>query len=82
MTKKPNGDQPIRRRRLRTAAEIVAALGGNRSVSILTDRTSQHVTNWKATGKLPPQTFLIVQRELNRLGYEAPPELWRISSPK
>ena len=80
---KRNGDPPTegeRQKHLRTASEIVVAIGGNSVLAKLTGRKTQHITNWKAQGTLPPATYLVVTDELRRLGYDAPPELWRIIS--
>lgn len=45
-------------------------------------RTKQQVSNYKTSGRLPPDTFLIVGEALKTLGYVAPPSLWGIVQPK
>jgi hypothetical protein len=66
-------------RRLITARSIIAVIGGNQEVAALTKRKSQHVTNWKTTGRLPPDTFLIMSATLARKGYQASPKIWGIT---
>jgi hypothetical protein len=67
------------RKRLHTAEEIVDAIGGTAATALLTERKMQHVSNWKASGRLPPDTFMIVKKELERRGFTASPTLFGIS---
>lgn len=67
---------------LTTASEVIDRLGGTAATARLTSRRDQHVTNWRRSGRLPPDTFLIMQSELRRLGAEAPPSLWGIKEPQ
>ena len=67
-----------RRRRLTSARAVIAAMGGNGPVAALTGRKTQHVTNWKAGGRLPADTYLILTDALAREGYHASPKLWGI----
>lgn len=66
---------------LKSAKTIIAAIGGNGPVAVLTGRKTQHVTNWKHDGRLPASTFLVVSAKLAELGYRASPKLWGITEP-
>lgn len=67
---------------LGTSSEVIDALGGTSATARLTGRKPQHVTNWRASGRLPADTFLIVKKELKAIGHDAPPSLWGIKEPK
>jgi len=70
------------RRELRSTGEIIDALGGNPSVQKLTKRKGgQHITNWRASGYFPPDTFLIITKALRERRLRAPASLWRIVDP-
>ena len=43
---------------------------------------SLKVKNWKAAGRLPKDTFLILRQALNERGMDAPPSLWGIKEPE
>ncbi len=66
---------------LETARAVIDKLGGTTAVSHLTRRKPQHVTNWKASGRLPPDTFLIMRQALQLAGATAPTALWGIVEP-
>lgn len=73
---------PKRHRRiiqLGTPAEVIYILGGNQMVATLTNRKTQHVSNWKAFGRLPSETYLVLSARLAAIGYAAGPELWGIT---
>lgn len=65
-------------RNLQTAGDVIDALGGTAATARLTGRRDQHVSNWRAAGKLPAKTFLILKGELKSRGLQAAPELWGI----
>jgi hypothetical protein len=65
---------------LTTAGEVIDALGGTAETARKTNRQMQAVSNWRKSGRLPAETFLIVSDELAKLGRAAPPELWGIAS--
>lgn len=64
---------------LTTAGDVIDALGGTTAVARLTGRKPQHVTNWRASGRLPSPFFLIMTRALEDHGKSAPPHLWGIA---
>lgn len=66
---------------LTTAGQVIDKLGGTTATARLTDRLPQHVSNWRATGRLPADTFLILSKELEALGVTAPAEIWGIKTP-
>ena len=68
-------------RELQTAGSVIDALGGTAATARLTDRKAQHVTNWRAAGRLPADTFLILSKELEARGLTAPAEVWGIKTP-
>lgn len=59
--------------------EVVKALGGTSAVARLTGRKPQNVSNWKASGHFPPNTFTTLTKALEDRGCTAPPSLWRIA---
>lgn len=67
---------------LRTAEQVIEALGGPAATARLTGRKDQHVWNWKRDGRLPAKTFLIVSQELQSRGLTAPPALFGIDEPE
>lgn len=66
---------------LTTAKAVIEALGGPTAVARMTNRKPQHVVNWRAAGRLPPKTFLVVSQALVERGKTAPSSLWGIDSP-
>lgn len=66
---------------LETASEVIDTLGGTTAVARLAGRKAQHVTNWRASGRLPADTFLIMKAELDTRGMSAPSSLWGIVEP-
>ena len=66
---------------IQTTTEIVNALGGNQAVARLTTTTAKAVSNWRAAGKFPSNTFLVIKAALLRLGLSAPDHLWSMREP-
>jgi hypothetical protein len=66
---------------LQTARAVIDALGGTTMVARLTRRKPQHVTNWKASGRLPAETFLTLKQALAKKELEASSRLWGITEP-
>jgi hypothetical protein len=66
-------------RELRTARAIIKRVGGNKQAAALTKRKAQHITNWKAAGRLPAETFLVLSAVLAAKGFYASPKLWSIT---
>jgi hypothetical protein len=62
-------------------AEIIAALGGTAAVARLTSTTPKAVHNWRAFGRFPANTFLVIKSELLRIGRSAPDHLWSMREP-
>jgi hypothetical protein len=69
-------------RELQAAGDVIDALGGTAATARLTGRKVQHVSNWRASKRLPADTFLILQGELRERGLSAPPSLWGIKEPE
>ena len=65
-------------RDLQTAGEVIDALGGTAATARIAGRKDQHVSNWRASGRLPADTFLILQAELRDRDLNAPPSIWGI----
>ena len=63
-------------RELTTTADVIEALDRVGSVAVLTGRTTNAVHNWKASGKFPANTFVVMQEALRRKGCTAPTSLW------
>ena len=53
------------------------------SRSQLTSRKDSGVVwNWRASGRLPPNTFFILTSELEKRGLSAPPAIWGMVQPE
>jgi hypothetical protein len=63
-------------------AEIVETLGGTRAVAELTGVTYSAVANWIMFEKFPPNTYVMMKDELEKLGLDAPPALWKMKLPE
>ena len=70
------------KRPLKTASDVIDALGGTPATANLTGRRAQHVTNWRATGQLPANTFLVISKELEARDQSAPASLWGMAEPE
>ena len=66
---------------LETATAVIDRLGGTTATARLTGRKPQHVTNWRASGRLPADTFLIMRQALEGCQATAPVGLWGIREP-
>jgi len=60
---------------LKTAAEVIDALGGTQAVADMFRIGYGAAWNWRIRG-LPADTYAAMQRELNHRGYMAPAVLW------
>lgn len=69
-------------RELQTASEVIDRLGGTAATARLTGRRDQHVSNWRRSGRLPADTFLVMKVELRGRGCTAPAKLWGITEPE
>lgn len=67
---------------LSSAGAVIDALGGSLAAARLGRRTIAAATNWRATGRLPPHTFLIFRERLAAIGKTAPSALWGIPQPE
>lgn len=65
-------------RELRTAGDVIDALGGGRQLALMVGRTEQAVSNWRAAGQLAPFTYEILKAALAERGYRASCLLWGI----
>ena len=65
----------------RTVAQAIDAIGRMRVMRV-TRRRSNNVTNWIAAGRFPPEFYLVLQVELQRVNCRARPGLWGIIEPK
>lgn len=66
---------------LATAAEVIEQLGGPTAIGRLVGRSAQSAVNWRTAGRLPSDTFLILQAELRSRDMSAPPAVWGILEP-
>ena len=66
---------------LRSANEVIDALGGTGAVAAWLGVDIRVVSNWRVRG-LPPETYKAFNTELDRLGgWSAPASLWRQKEP-
>lgn len=64
---------------LRTANEVIDALGGTSAVCRLTKRKSpQVVSYWRAANRIPAYAYLTITRELAKIGCRVSPDLFGI----
>lgn len=64
-----------------TTGEVIEALGGTAAVARLLGRSMTVVSNWKAGGCFPSNTYVVFQTALARAGMTAPDSLWRMVEP-
>jgi hypothetical protein len=65
---------------LDSAGAVIDAIGAAR-VRELTGASIASVSNWRASGRLPPRTVLILGQALAGLGLSASPSLWSVDEP-
>ena len=61
---------------LRSTEQVIEALGGYHAVIKMTGATPQVVSNWKKFKTFPSNTYTLMQRQLARVGKQAPDSLW------
>ena len=65
-------------RRLRTAREVVKALGGPEKVMLMAEATKQQFWNWESYFEaFPANTHWIMTKHLRKKKCVAPPHLWK-----
>lgn len=67
--------------KLTTTRDVMEKLGDTAAVARMTGRKLSAASNWKNFDAFPPDTFLVMQTELRRLGIEAPASLWGMVEP-
>ena len=63
---------------LLTTRDVVSALGGHAAIAELTGRSYNSASNWNTGTHFPPNTFVLMQRELAKQNKTAPDRLWRM----
>jgi hypothetical protein len=63
---------------LDTADQVFDALGGNSGVAEVTAAKAPRVSNWRAAGSFPPNTYVAMTDALRVQGKTAPATLWRM----
>jgi hypothetical protein len=64
-------------KQLRTANQVVKALGGLDEVCRITGANVKQAWHWHGrAGRFPANTYVAMTRVLNARGYEAPARLW------
>jgi hypothetical protein len=67
-------------KKLTSAAEIVEVLGGKDAVAEMCKSTDKAVWNWHGYFDcFPPRTYVVMVQKLEKLGYTAPPYLWKMT---
>lgn len=61
---------------LDTVDAVIDALGGDRVVAILTNRTASAPWNWRKRKMFPAATFVVLKSALILKGHTAPDRLW------
>jgi hypothetical protein len=68
-------------RELETTSDVIDECGGTVAFGRLVNKTKQSVSNYRASGRFPPETYLIVTAELRSRRCAAPPKLWGMEVP-
>ena len=63
---------------LKTTGDIIDALGNNVQAAKLLGVKYNSVTNWRTFGHFPPDTYVMIQKELRLRDLAAPPRLWKM----
>jgi hypothetical protein len=61
---------------LQTVREVFTVLGGTTGIAALTNASYRRAHNWKAFGRFPPKTYVILQKALSDRDLVAPASLW------
>lgn len=61
---------------LTTTEAVINALGGNRPVAELLGVSGPAVSNWRAFGQFPADTYVAIQDILSKRRLKADPTLW------
>lgn len=65
---------------LNSTDEVIDALGGTSKVANLAGVIPQAVSNWRAAGSFPPDTYVLLKAALKKNGKSAPDSLWRMKA--
>lgn len=63
-----------------TPNDVIKELGGTSAVAVLTRRKASSVSTWKARGKFPADTFIILTHALKSKKATAPVSLWGMTN--
>jgi hypothetical protein len=66
---------------LKSVDAVIDALGGTAAAAALAGRTGPAASNWRATGRIPAEFFLIFAAALARVGKAADPSVYGIKVP-
>jgi hypothetical protein len=69
-------------RRLKNASQVIDALGGTVIFGRRYKRSKQNVSNYRSTGRLPPEIYLLNVADLQAIGLTAPASIWGIREPR
>lgn len=61
---------------LQSTAEVIQALGGYRSVALITGSKAKAASNWGRFDTFPARTYLALTEALRERGLSAPASLW------
>lgn len=67
---------------LSTTVDVIEELGGTSAVASLTGRTYNAAFNWRSFSRFPSNTYIVMSRELQRRGKQAPASLWGMVEPE
>jgi hypothetical protein len=67
---------------LKSVDAVIDALGGTAAAASLAGRVGSAASNWRATGRIPAEFFLIFAAELARIGKAADPAVFGIKVPR
>lgn len=65
---------------LTSAEQVFEALGGITAVAALTNRKYTAAHNWRAFGRFPTNTYLVMTEALAAQGKTAPASLWGMAA--
>lgn len=67
---------PLPRKATTKAAQFIESLGGNRAVAAICSVGVTAVSNWRSRGAIPPRLYLKIKAAADRLGIDAPSEVF------
>lgn len=69
-------------RTLHTVDDVIKELGGTVKASRVAGVHPSQISDWRNKKRLGAKTYVAIQQELTRLGFQAPASLWGMVEPE